>query len=68
MTFEMQWDDAGRARAVQQGVDNFDNLQEAIETCPVNCIHRQVSGQHLKSHHGHYISTLKRWLIVAPAA
>lgn len=44
-TFEMQWDDAGRARAVQQGVDNFDNLQEAIETCPVNCIHRVTAPQ-----------------------
>lgn len=39
-TFEMQWEEHGRARAIQQDVDQYDDLQEAIETCPVNCIHR----------------------------
>ena len=39
-TFQMQWEEHGRARAVKQDVDGYDDLQEAIETCPVNCIHR----------------------------
>ena len=38
-TFHMQWDEHGRARAVRQGVDGDGDLQEAIDTCPVNCIH-----------------------------
>lgn len=29
----------GRARVSQQGMDNEEMLQEAIDTCPVNCIH-----------------------------
>lgn len=29
----------GRARVVRQGVDSQDDLQVAIETCPVDCIH-----------------------------
>jgi len=44
-TFQMQWEDAGRARAVEQGVDSYDDIQEAIETCPVNCIHRVTAPQ-----------------------
>ena len=39
-TFQMQWEEAGRARAVEQGMDSQDDIQEAIETCPVNCIHK----------------------------
>ena len=29
----------GRSRAVRQDGDNLDILQEAIDTCPVDCIH-----------------------------
>ena len=29
----------GRSRAVRQDGDNFETLQEAIDTCPVDCIH-----------------------------
>jgi ferredoxin len=32
-------EDYGRARVMQQGVDTEDKLQEAIDTCPVSCIH-----------------------------
>lgn len=32
-------DDWGRARAMAQGKDQPDKLQEAIDTCPVNCIY-----------------------------
>eukprot|EP00879_Flechtneria_rotunda_P017836 GHRR01018695.1.p1 GENE.GHRR01018695.1~~GHRR01018695.1.p1 ORF type:complete len:276 (+),score=42.07 GHRR01018695.1:108-935(+) len=32
-------DDYGRARVMRQGMDARDKLQEAIDTCPVNCIH-----------------------------
>lgn len=32
-------EDYGRARAMQQGIDSDEKLQEAIDTCPVNCIH-----------------------------
>lgn len=31
--------DLGRARVVNQTGDNEDLIQEAIDTCPVNCIH-----------------------------
>ncbi len=36
-TFAME-DEFGRARAEKQGVDSQANLQEAIDTCPVDCI------------------------------
>ena len=29
----------GRSRAVRQDGDTFETLQEAIDTCPVDCIH-----------------------------
>ena len=29
----------GRSRAIRQDGDNLETLQEAIETCPVDCIH-----------------------------
>ena len=29
----------GRSRAIRQDGDNFETLQEAIDTCPVDCIH-----------------------------
>ncbi len=29
----------GRARAIRQDGDSEDTIQEAIDTCPVNCIH-----------------------------
>ena len=32
-------EDYGRSRAVRQDGDNFETLQEAIDTCPVDCIH-----------------------------
>lgn len=32
-------EDYGRARVMRQGVDTEDKLQEAIDTCPVSCIH-----------------------------
>ena len=32
-------EDYGRSRAIRQDGDNFDKLQEAIDTCPVDCIH-----------------------------
>ena len=32
-------EDYGRSRAVRQNGDNLDILQEAIDTCPVDCIH-----------------------------
>ncbi len=31
--------DYGRARAIKQDGDNEDVIQEAIDTCPVDCIH-----------------------------
>lgn len=37
-TFEME-DEWGRARAMRQNVDTPAKLQEAIDTCPVSCIH-----------------------------
>ena len=32
-------DEYGRSRAIRQDGDNFEILQEAIDTCPVDCIH-----------------------------
>mgnify|MGYP005663607309 CR=1 FL=1 len=32
-------EDYGRSRAIRQDGDNLDTLQEAIDTCPVDCIH-----------------------------
>tara|TARA_B100000945_G_scaffold94633_1_gene73917 strand:+ start:33 stop:398 length:366 start_codon:yes stop_codon:yes gene_type:complete len=32
-------EDYGRSRAIRQDGDNFETLQEAIDTCPVDCIH-----------------------------
>ena len=32
-------DDYGRSRAIRQDGDNLETLQEAIDTCPVDCIH-----------------------------
>ena len=29
----------GRSRAIRQDGDNLEKLQEAIDTCPVDCIH-----------------------------
>ena len=29
----------GRSRAIRQDGDKFETLQEAIDTCPVDCIH-----------------------------
>jgi ferredoxin len=40
-TFMLE-DDFGRARVFKQGGDDSDKIQEAIECCPVECIH-QVS-------------------------
>jgi ferredoxin len=37
-TFAME-EEHGRARAVRQDVDTAERLQEAIDTCPVSCIH-----------------------------
>lgn len=37
-TFGME-DEFGRARVMTQGVDIDDKLQEAMDTCPVSCIH-----------------------------
>ncbi|GIL55919.1 hypothetical protein Vafri_11382 [Volvox africanus] len=45
MTFGME-EEYGRARAMQQDVDAEAKLQEAIDTCPVSCIH-WVSGPQL---------------------
>ncbi|CAL8460661.1 g191 [Coccomyxa elongata] len=43
-TFAIE-DEYGRARAMRQGVDSDELLQEAIDTCPVNCIHWVTSPQ-----------------------
>ena len=32
-------EDHGRSRAIRQDGDNVEILQEAIDTCPVDCIH-----------------------------
>ncbi len=32
-------DDYGRSRAIRQDGDNLETIQEAIDTCPVDCIH-----------------------------
>lgn len=37
-TFGME-EDYGRARVMRQSVDPVDKVQEAIDTCPVSCIH-----------------------------
>lgn len=37
-TFAME-EEYGRARVMRQGVDTPDKIQEAIDTCPVSCIH-----------------------------
>ncbi len=37
-TFSME-PDMGRARAFRQDGDSSELIQEAIDTCPVNCIH-----------------------------
>lgn len=37
-TFKIE-DEFGRARAIAQGADSQELVQEAIDTCPVNCIH-----------------------------
>lgn len=37
-TFDIE-DEYGRARVMAQGVDGDERLQEAIDTCPVSCIH-----------------------------
>lgn len=37
-TFALE-DDFGRARVMNQRVDGNEKLQEAIDTCPVSCIH-----------------------------
>ena len=38
-TFFMEESLAGRARVFNQGGDSDDLIEEAIDTCPVNCIH-----------------------------
>ena len=32
-------EDHGRSRAIRQDGDSLDTIQEAIDTCPVDCIH-----------------------------
>ena len=39
-------EDYGRSRAIRQDGDNLETVQEAIDTCPVDCIH-SVSYTHL---------------------
>ena len=31
--------ETGRCRAIQQNGDSMERMQEAIDTCPVDCIH-----------------------------
>ena len=38
--------ETGRCRAVRQDGDSMDRIQEAIDTCPVDCIH-WVDFEHL---------------------
>ena len=38
-TFEIE-QNFGRARVHSQDADSESDIQEAIDTCPVNCIHR----------------------------
>ena len=38
--------ETGRCRAVRQDGDSIDRIQEAIDTCPVDCIH-WVDFEHL---------------------
>tara|TARA_B100000073_G_scaffold297646_1_gene262798 strand:- start:712 stop:1089 length:378 start_codon:yes stop_codon:yes gene_type:complete len=46
-TFVME-PDLGRSRAIRQDGDSTDRIQEAIDTCPVDCIH-WVSFESLQS-------------------
>lgn len=39
-TFQMQWEEHGRARAVNDPFANDSEVQDAIDSCPVNCIHK----------------------------
>eukprot|EP00271_Cylindrocystis_brebissonii_P018596 TRINITY_DN5351_c0_g2_i1.p1 TRINITY_DN5351_c0_g2~~TRINITY_DN5351_c0_g2_i1.p1 ORF type:complete len:396 (+),score=60.88 TRINITY_DN5351_c0_g2_i1:309-1496(+) len=43
-TFEIEWD-FGRARVCDQRGDHRSKIDEAIETCPVNCIHKVTAAQ-----------------------
>ncbi|PNH06958.1 Ferredoxin-1 [Tetrabaena socialis] len=43
-TFSME-EDYGRARVMQQDVDTEEKIQEAMDTCPVSCIHWVTSPQ-----------------------
>ena len=36
-TFQMQWEEHGRARAITQpGLEDANDVQDAIDSCPVN--------------------------------
>lgn len=61
----MQWEEHGRARAIQQDVDQYDDLQEAIETCPVNCIHRYNTWIRLAWDHMTWAEVICYWFIIA---
>ena len=52
-TFVME-PDLGRSRAIRQDGDSTDRIQEAIDTCPVDCIH-WVSFESLQSLEYHLI-------------
>ncbi len=52
-TFVME-PDLGRSRAIRQDGDSTDRIQEAIDTCPVDCIH-WVSFESLQSLEHHLI-------------
>jgi len=45
-TMEEEW---GRARVMKQRVDPDPRLQEAIDTCPVSCIHWSVTSEYALS-------------------
>jgi len=45
-TMEEEW---GRARVMKQRVDPDPKLQEAIDTCPVSCIHWSVTSEYALS-------------------
>ena len=53
-TFVME-PDLGRSRAIRQDGDSTDRIQEAIDTCPVDCIH-WVSFESLDTLKAHLIS------------
>ena len=55
-TFQMQWEEQGRARVIEQGIDHENDVQDAIDSCPVNCIHKWVSGYLMR----HYINIATR--------